>query len=88
VGNCERFLDSFGSEFIFVENLGWYYWNKSHWEEDKTASLIKQKIIESIYLLRNYELSIPEEEKGRRAKMTVIAISNGREYFQRNIISG
>ena len=69
VGNCERFLDSFGSEFIFVENLGWYYWNKSHWEEDKTASLIKQKIIESIYLLRNYELSIPEEEKGRRAKI-------------------
>lgn len=67
VGSMERFLDLFGSEFIFVEGLGWYHWNKSHWEETKTASIVKNKIIESLYSIREMATNL-DDSKYKTAK--------------------
>jgi len=69
VGSCDRFLDMFGDDFIYVKKIGWYFWNKTHWEEDESGAKVKQRIIESLYALRAYELTLGEEQRADKIKI-------------------
>lgn len=47
IGNAERFLARHGGDFLYVREVGWYYWAGTHWRADGADEMVKQRAHET-----------------------------------------
>ncbi len=43
-GNCDRFMDLYGKDFIYTDEVGFFYWNGKQWLSRGGDAVIRKKI--------------------------------------------
>jgi putative DNA primase/helicase len=60
LGNLERFLERFGTDFLYVEAWGWLAWDGKRWNRDMAMALLGRRIQETMRAIQDEAEQIRE----------------------------
>ena len=63
LGNAQRWLRRYRSDFIYVRHVGWHYWDGTHWAVDEGESMARRAAHSMVELIGRRNL-IAESRHG------------------------